>query len=62
MDIKPVTKSAFISEQHFLGFVCVCVFVLRGDAGVTLGVFGAGHNAAGFRVKLSIRTVWTILI
>lgn len=37
-------------------------FVLRGDAGVTLGVFRVGHHGAGFRVKFSIRTVWTILI
>lgn len=42
--------------------VCVCVCVLRGDAGVTVRVFGAGHHTAGFRVKLSIRTVWTILV
>lgn len=40
----------------------MCVCVLRGDAGVTVGVFGAGHHTAGFRVKLSIRTVWTILV
>lgn len=41
---------------------CVHVFVVRGDAGVTLGVLGAGHHAAGFRVKLGIRTVWTLLV
>lgn len=35
---------------------------LRGDAGVTLRVFGAAHHAAGFRVQLSIRTVGTVVI